>query len=1119
MQIGKTLPSSEVIPSYNIPGNVFQYVIERRGSSYFNYLSGKAAEIIGIDANLPKYQWDALAFTHPDDTERLVQSVKRSIRSGNDWIFEGRFTIGNQTKWLKGIAALTFNREALVFDGLVMDTTAEKESEEALQAARDFSENLIQTANAMVVVVDGKGRPTVFNRTAERVTGYRLSELETPGWFEQLVPPDYFPAVWEELGKCPKGRFPASFECPIITKDRSVRYILWSNNEIREGRRVTGTILFGLDVTDRKLLDRQMQKELERGYLLLTLHEKAPLLTDNELYQYTIDQVVSLTDSKIGFFHLVSDNQKEIILTTWSQETQAICSVDFDNHFSPEKAGNWIECFHLKQPVIYNDYPRSPNQKGLPDGHVPVERFMGVPVVEEGKVRIIFAVGNKAEQYDKYDVLQVQLVANELQKIIRQKKVERAIRESEEKFKFLFDTMVQGVILQDQTSVVVDANPAASVILGIDREQLIGRSCADFSRYMIYEDGAPINPTEMPSCIALKSGKPVTGFTCGLLVPDGDVRWVVIDSIPRFNEGLAVPFMTVTTITDITERRKSREEITRSEHKYRMLFENMTTGFALHRMIYDGEGNPIDYEYIEINPAFEKLTGIAASATVGKTVKEILPNVEQSWIETYGKVARTGEPMAYENYSQDLGRYYSVWAFSPERDYFAVIVTDITERYKIQEQLRQQNEEYLAINEELRESIDRYYQKVKELEAAHIEIHFSHQELLKVNESLQLINQELVQAKEKAEASDRLKSAFLANMSHEIRTPMNGILGFSQMLNQPNVEAARRDEYIGIINDCGNQLLRIVNDIIDISKIEAGLMEFETRETNLNELLNDIYLLYLPMTEKQGLALKLRQSLPDHESVISTDPVKLRQVLENLLGNALKFTRQGYLEFGYISGGGMLKFFVRDTGIGIDPQYHQQVFNRFWQVEQTYTRNQGGTGLGLSISKAYVEKMGGTMWVESEVGQGATFYFTIPHQHAYKRLPSPGIEDSPRKLRGGSTILIVEDEPVNYLYLSEVLKDSGAKLILAKTGIEAVNFCINHPEIDIVLMDIKLPDINGYEVTRRIKALRKDLPVIAQTAYALSNDRERSLEAGCDEHIAKPISPKVLINAINRFVS
>lgn len=397
----------------------------------------------------------------------------------------------------------------------------------------------------------------------------------------------------------------------------------------------------------------------------------------------------------------------------------------------------------------------------------------------------------------------------------------------------------------------------------------------------------------------------------------------------------------------------------------------------------------------------------------------------------------------------------------------------------------------------------------------------------KAEEERNKLTQLLIKAKEKAEESDRLKSAFLANISHEIRTPMNGILGFAELLKNPELTSDAQERYIQIIEQSGNRMLNIINDIIDISKIESGQMNLNMQEIYVNQLLKDLLVFFLPEARKKELNLSLSVSLPDNEeSVILTDHTKLAQILSNLIKNAIKFTKEGSIHFGYELANSPdsldnkpseLIFFIEDTGVGIPDDQIDMVFERFRQGSVLLTRNYEGAGLGLSISKAFVEMMGGKIWVSSKPGKGSRFSFTLPFILS-KTNKDEGRNDQQQILNSSPiSVLIAEDDANNLLYLTAVLEEMNTKIYESANGKETVEMVKNHPEINLVLMDLKMPELDGFEATRQIKSIRPNLPVIAQTAYAFSEDREKARLAGCDEYLSKPIKKQTMLDIINKY--
>ncbi|UCG27743.1 MAG: PAS domain S-box protein [Bacteroidales bacterium] len=382
--------------------------------------------------------------------------------------------------------------------------------------------------------------------------------------------------------------------------------------------------------------------------------------------------------------------------------------------------------------------------------------------------------------------------------------------------------------------------------------------------------------------------------------------------------------------------------------------------------------------------------------------------------------------------------------------------------------------------------------------------------------------QELIEAKTRAEESDRLKTSFLANMSHEIRTPMNAIVGFAELLKDPDLAQEQRTEFSSILTSSCETLSALIDDIVDIARIEAGQTKIKFSECSVDEILHELYTFFTEEIKRKGkdIELKLKSTLGN--ITVITDKARLRQVLSNLLGNALKFTDSGQIEFGCVlKYDNTIEFVVTDTGIGIPEEMQELVFDRFRQLDSSTSRKHGGTGLGLTISKNLVDLLGGSIWLESVPGKGSSFFFTIPvepkeREETKKSLHLKIIKDVQKW--PSKKILIVEDNLANFEFFKAVLSKTGAGLIRASNGMEAIDLIESGNPIDLVLMDIQMPEMNGYEATRQIKKRWKNIPVIAQTAYAMPHDKEKSLSAGCDDYLSKPIRPDDLIAMVGKYL-
>ncbi|MDX9847091.1 MAG: PAS domain S-box protein [Tenuifilaceae bacterium] len=577
----------------------------------------------------------------------------------------------------------------------------------------------------------------------------------------------------------------------------------------------------------------------------------------------------------------------------------------------------------------------------------------------------------------------------------------------------------------------------------------------------------------------------------------GELRWVWEQGVGVYNSNDELVALEGI-IFDVSGRKKAEEALSGSEAIFRKLVENAFDGIYLIR------NQRVEY----VNQRFVDITGYSFAELTEESFDliSILTEESQQFIRQIIQNRTDGIPSP-SHYELDLisksGQKCEVEVSSASiaqgNDILVLgIVRNISERKLAQqmireneEQLKLQNEKYIALNNELTIT----------------------------NERIVQMNQELLSAKQKVEEHDRLKSAFLANMSHEIRTPMNGILGFSQLLLSKDLSHDEHLEYIEIIQNCGHQLLAIINDLIDISKIEANQISLETRQVSLNSLMNEQFLLFHAKALSLNLEFENQLGLPNEEPIVELDDARLRQVFSHIIGNALKFTTRGKISFGYNVQNGFLQFFVKDTGVGIPSEMLAPIFERFRQVEMDLSRQAGGTGVGLSISKALVEKMGGQIWVESVLGEGSTFFFTIPLVRVDKHITHQNLEERVSfKVNRNPNIIIADDNEINYMYLRELLRELSPDLTWATNGQEVVELVRANPDVNLILMDIKMPVMDGYEATREVKKLRPNLPVVAQTAYALSGDREDALAAGCDDYISKPINKGYFHKMIERLL-
>lgn len=426
------------------------------------------------------------------------------------------------------------------------------------------------------------------------------------------------------------------------------------------------------------------------------------------------------------------------------------------------------------------------------------------------------------------------------------------------------------------------------------------------------------------------------------------------------------------------------------------------------------------------------------------------------------------------------------------------LVHNIFERLKYEKELIRAKE--LAENKEY-ELQKMYY----ELQASEEELRATNEELYATSEALTESNQELTTAKEKAEEASKLKTAFLHNLSHEIRTPLNAIFGFTQMLSSNNLSSEESKHFIQIIQNSSQQLVSVVNDIITISSIETGQERLNNVNFRLNKHIDGLHQTFSKKTSEKGIEFKVVKGLSDQDDEILADDLKLSQILKHLIYNAIKFTQVGFIEFGYVVKNNNIEFFVKDSGMGIDNSKHEIIFERFTHASESICSQYGGAGLGLAICKGFVTLMGGNIWVESELNKGTAFYFTIPYHPVNTKSNLIFANETLVKVNDKvKTILIAEDDINNFKLLKAILKDFDYQIIHVEDGRKAIELCQNEPSICMVLMDIKLPELDGVSATKLIKEFKPKLPIIAQTAYATLDDIEKNRDI-FDAYITKPI--------------
>ena len=656
---------------------------------------------------------------------------------------------------------------------------------------------------------------------------------------------------------------------------------------------------------------------------------------------------------------------------------------------------------------------------------------------------------------------------------IEMRKLERAVEQSS-----------VSIIITNRDATIEYANPAFLRTSGYTHEEVIGQNPS------FLQSGKTSPETYKSLWNTILAGKEWNGLLLNRR-KNGELFWVDTAISPIVDEnGVITHFLAIK--EDITQHKLIEEALLESEAQYRALFDGLLGGFAMHEIICDESGTPCDYRFLAVNRGFERLIGMSADQVIGKTVLELMPKTEKNWIERYGQVALTGASVEFESFAAALGKHFEVRAYSPQQGQFAVIFHDITERKKAQQEL------------------DAYKTDLEKLVEAR--------------------TADLEQALEKAKAADRAKDEFLANMSHEIRTPMNAIIGFSGLALNKVTDAEQKD-YLEKIHLSGESLLGVINDVLDLSKIAAGMMALEHTEFSLDGVISRVFSVAGLRAEEKELKVSYRVA-DDVPPRLLGDPLRLNQILMNLVGNAVKFTDSGCvsLSVGVVSraeGKVLLSFEVNDSGIGMDAEQLGKLFKVFSQGDASITRKYGGTGLGLVICKKLIDMQGGSIKVRSDPGIGSTFWFSVSLEIGAGK---PEIEANANEWKSphaswrfdGARILLAEDQAMNQQIAVELLEAVGARVDVAENGRKAANMLFGAGEktYDLILMDIQMPEMDGFSAAQLIRGHGKfdHIPIVAMTAHVMENEKLRGHRVGMNDHIGKPYNPAELYRVLAKWL-
>jgi len=1005
----------------------------------------------------------------PEYRPMMDKALNDLITNGIPYNIEFKIKQADTGKIIDIHSIAEFDHEKRILFGVIQDITDRKKAEEEIRKNSrdlgmllDITIDLLETVEKKQVlrkIVEGATRLTGMDSGAiYMIDGHSL-------FLEATVPPlpDNFP---DEFRKAGLANHPHVHEAvltnrPVLLYDTGTAELTKEEKLIVDLRNL-GSILYIPLIAQKKAAGVLIIGSMGRKYIFQereiglsrTLSNIASLTLENSMLFGKLNENVTELKAVIHEKNIASEalrKSEEKYRNLFENVQDVFYQTDIDGFirdispsvsvftdFSPE------ELFNKSVKELYYDINdraqllREINEKGdIRDYELKLK-------TKGGKIKIVSINGRLVKDSSGNP----NHIDGAMRDITERIKAEEKLKESEERFRNLFENNLSVMLLIDPVNGrIVDVNRSAEEYYGWVKKEFLKLKIQDIN---LLGKNAKAKMDEVVS-------EKKKSFEFRHRRADGTIRDVQVFSSKVFiNKRVFLHSI----IFDITERKLAEKQI--------KLLNRAIEQSPVSIIITDPEGI-IEY----VNPKFTELTGYSLEETIGKT-PGILKSGKHSpafykelWDTILSGKNWFGE---FQNRKRNSDLYWESAVISPLLDdqnriaHFIAVKEDITDKKNLLENL--------------------------------------------------------ITAKKKAEDSDRLKTAFLHNISHEIRTPLNAIIGFTGFLNQPNLTAELRKNYINIIYQSNNQLLSIIDDILNISHIEAGQVMMRESVTDLSKVIKNLYVQFRSVADFKELVFRLKNSLADSEMLIRTDEGKLIQVLTNLLNNAFKFTHKGYVELGCLKKGDCIKFYVEDSGIGIPEEEHEKIFDRFYQVDRSLSRRYGGTGLGLSISNAYVGLLGGELNLQSSPGKGSVFSFTIPYKKAVREIEEAEIAIKVKKEERAQkkTILIAEDDESNYTLVVEMLKPYHFNFIRAKNGQEAIDLCKSHKGIDLILMDAKMPGKDGFTASSEILAFRPDMPIIAQTAYAHPADRAKAIKSGCCDYIAKPLDRKKLVSLVEKYI-
>lgn len=903
----------------------------------------------------------------------------------------------------------------------------------------------------------------------------------------------------------------------IVRPDGSHRSVLtqgvvWPSTASKP-KRVTGLIQ---DITDcrkaedalRKCEEASRIEEKRLNSVIKLSQQKSSSL--KELLDMALNEAIALTDSKLGYIYYYNEERKEFTLHAWSTEAMKECKINKPGTiYELDRTGIWGEVVRQRRAIVINDFQAyNPLMKGYPSGHAPLFRFMSLPVITDQRIVAVIGVANKEQDYSDADVRQLNLMMDSTWKIAERFEIEETLKKSENKFSKVFHSSpVALLITRLSDRHIVEINQAFVKLSGYNQQEVIGHGALKLGMYEDLRDREHIIKTTL-----------VDGS-----ISDYDFRFIAKGERSLYCRisteiiQLEGPCM-LSTITDLTEIKRVEEALRESEVKIRALNEDLEQRVTLRTAELKqanedlhAHSKKLEHSTRRLNMLSHAIDSSPISVVMTNSHKDIVyANPHAATVTGYSINELLGQnPRIIKSGQHSTEFYTSMWATLDDGKQW---VGEICNKKK--------NGELFWESSSISPILDATgkvtnYIAVKE----------------DITEQRQMI-QEMEIARSAAEAANRAKSIFLANMSHEIRTPMNAILGYTQLIQRDLSLSPDHREYIKIINQSGEHLLALINDILEMSQIESGRVVLNLEAFSLPDLLNDCAKMFRMLIIQKDLQLVIDQidQISQMPSNICADGNKVRQVLINIIGNAIKFTEKGSIKIRVLCPNGLIEdqllltIEVEDTGCGIAPEELEKIFGAFEQTQS----GQGlasSTGLGLAISRHYARLMGGDLTVTSHLDEGSIFRFTfIAHAASSEPLPK-----KTNRLYGAviglvsnipsPKILVVDDITTNRTLLRLLLEKVGFSVQEASNGREAISL-FKQWKPDVILMDARMPEMDGFKATRLLKSTPegKHVGVIIITASALENDRQEAFNSGADGFIRKPYKESEILGELQRIL-